>query len=55
MVTYTRDGFTANKTYKGLSDDPKPTEDVMNGDAYYEINTGNLYMYDADGKQWILQ
>lgn len=54
-VTYTRDGFTANKSYKGLSTDAKPTDGVSNGDSFYEMDTGALYMFDEDGKQWLEQ
>lgn len=36
------------------STDTKPT-DVPNASQIYEINTGNVYIFDADTQQWILQ
>lgn len=38
-----------------LSTDNKPTEedyDIGNADILMETDTGNVYMYDADGKEW---
>lgn len=38
-----------------LSTDTKPTEadyEIGNGDILLEIDTGNVYLYDADGKEW---
>ena len=44
----------------GLSTDTKPTETyqgvaIRNTSVFYEMNTGKLYMYDADNKQWLEQ
>lgn len=36
---------------RGLSTDTKPT-DVGNGSIYIEIDTGSIYMFDENGKQW---
>lgn len=36
---------------RGLSTDTKPT-DVGNGSIYIEIDTGTIYMFDAQNKQW---
>ena len=50
MVTNaTSDGMFA-KLY-GLSTDTKPT-DVPNASRFFEINTGKLYMFDAENHQW---
>lgn len=38
--------------YVGLSTDSKPT-DVGNGSTFFEMNTGKVYMYNADGKAWV--
>lgn len=39
-------------TYNGLSTDEKPVEDVENGSAYMEMDTGKLYLYDAENETW---
>lgn len=39
-------------TYFGLSADTKPTEEVANGSAFIEMDTGNLYFYDAENSNW---
>lgn len=38
--------------YEGLSTDTKPTG-VPNGSRFLEMDTGDVYMYDADGSTWI--
>ena len=38
-------------TYNGLSTDEKPING-RNGDAYIEIDTGKLFMYDAENAEW---
>lgn len=53
-------GILANLSFKGLSGDTKPTgayENMMieNGSTFYEMNTGKLYMYDAQNTTWIEQ
>ncbi len=38
-----------------LSTDTKPTEAdyaIGNADILLEIDTGSVFLYDADGKQW---
>ena len=41
---------------RGLSTDIKPTtingEEVGNGSVYIEIDTQNVYFYDADSQTW---
>lgn len=41
--------------YAGLSTDAKPTVGVLNGDLFFEINTGDTYLYDFAGEQWVKQ
>jgi len=36
---------------RGLSTDTKPT-DVGNGSIYICIDTGDIYMFDENGKEW---
>lgn len=51
-LAMTTDGVLVEKEYRGLSTDTKPTENVSNGAVFIEINTGKVYMFDADGTQW---
>lgn len=39
--------------YAGLSSDTKPTDGARNGDSFFEMDTGDTYWYDADGKAWV--
>lgn len=40
----------------GLSTDTKPTADdipdIINGTIYICVDTGDIYMYDAENKEW---
>ena len=41
---------------RGLSTDDKPTtlnnKPLANGTTFIEINTGKIYLYDAENEQW---
>ena len=37
---------------RGLSTDDKPTDNVANGTTFIEIDTGKMYLYDAENEQW---
>lgn len=41
---------------RGLSTDTKPTsfddEVIANGTVFIEIDTGKIFMYDAENQQW---
>lgn len=50
MVTITS-AYEETKEVYCLSTDNKPS-DVPNGSICVEIDTGKLYLYDADGAQW---
>lgn len=63
MITMSKDAvFVANQNgenvtvgdveYRGLSTDAKPTEDVINGSSFIEIDTGKVYLFDATGAEW---
>ena len=44
-----------NKKYieaSGLSTDSKPTENIVTGSVFIEVNTGNAYLYDEHGAEW---
>lgn len=36
----------------GLSTDQKPT-DVINGSRYIEMDTDKVFLFDAEGKEWL--
>ena len=41
---------------RGLSTDEKPTtigsDELENGTTFIEMDTGNIFFYDANNKQW---
>lgn len=41
------------QTFYGLSTDNKPTENIVNGSAFIEMDTGTLYFYDQAGESWL--
>ena len=38
--------------FKGLSTDTKPA-DATNGSSFLEMDTGDMYYWDADSEAWI--
>lgn len=45
---------------KGLSTDTKPIDTfggskLLNGSTFYTMDTGDIYMYDAENQRWLLQ
>ncbi len=40
------------KTLYGLSTETKPTDNMTKGNAYFEIDTSEVYMWD--GTQWVV-
>lgn len=55
MIT-SKDSAVASKgkatEYYGLSTDTKPTE-VPNGSVFLEMDTTNVFMYDAANGEWL--
>lgn len=43
------DHIEGEQEFRGLSTDPKPT-DAINGAAFVEVDTGDVYMFD--GEDW---
>ena len=41
--------------YRGKSTDQKPVDNVPNGSTFYEFDTVELYVFDADNKVWVKQ
>ncbi len=39
--------------YRGLSTDTKPVENVQNGSTFLEMDTGDVYIFNADGHAWV--
>ena len=39
-------------TYYGLSTDEKP-ETANNGSRFIEMDTGNVFLFDAEGVEWL--
>lgn len=56
MITVYREEGTVRgeqeKEYRGLSTDTKPTEGIVNGSIFIEIDTGKIYMFDEENEQW---
>lgn len=47
--------FDADKNYidaAGLSTDDKPTEGIVTGSVFREVDTGDVYMFDEVGGTW---
>lgn len=39
--------------FRGLHADTKPTnDDIPNGSAFLEIDTGSVFLWDKEGHQW---
>lgn len=64
MVTSYSGGGGSPMTFFGLSDDDKPlnveivagsTYGIPNASIFYEMDTGYIYMWDADGETWLKQ
>ena len=48
----------AFRHFYGKSTDTKPTDGLLTGSSFYEIDTGKMYMFDeegATGSEWIDQ
>ena len=54
MVTHKTSSGQTN-TYYGKSSDIKPTSGVPNASIFYEMDTGYIFMFDADSQTWLKQ
>lgn len=57
MVTFTKNTQENILSFKGLSSDTKPVEtfqglEIPNGSSFLEIDTQNMFFYDAENKTW---
>ena len=41
--------------YYGKSTDTKPVKGVKNADAFYEMDTKKVFLFDESEKQWLEQ
>lgn len=57
MVTIASDvkGRKFPYEFYGKSTDVKPTEKVLNGSTFYEMDTKTVYMFDEEDGVWLKQ
>ena len=56
--TLERRAFTADKLlckFAGNSSDSKPTEGIVTGSSFLEVDTGIEYLFDEDVSGWVAQ
>lgn len=41
------------KDYVGLSTDTKPTDIGQNGATFLEMDTGKVFVFDAENSEWL--
>lgn len=41
--------------YYGKSTDTKPTKNVKNADAFYEMDTMDVFLFDEESGEWLPQ
>ena len=39
--------------FVGLSTDTKPTDNVLNGSLFLELDTGDMYLFDGASGDWV--
>lgn len=49
-MTFEQGGYAE---YSGLHDDDKPITNVANGSLFVEMDTSDVYAFDADGQAWV--
>ena len=64
MVTMVNNGGNSPVTFFGLSTDTKPSKieyvkgneySIPNASFFYEMDTSDIYMYNAEGETWLKQ
>ena len=53
MITRNRYDLADDNTYEGLSTDEKPSDNVFPNSLFLELDTGNIFFYDADSASWV--
>lgn len=55
-VLATENGEVKSLEFRGLSTDEKPLtigdKDINNGAMFIEMDTGKIYLFDLENKQW---
>lgn len=54
MITRKKAVGSPSSEWYGLSTDTKPT-DAFNADPFYEMDTGKVFLFDAENSVWIEQ
>lgn len=54
MITRKKAVGSPSSEWYGLSTDTKPT-DAFNADPFLEMDTGKVFLFDAENKVWIEQ
>lgn len=49
------DGEVWVNEYAGLSTDTKPTDGIATGAIFVEVDTGNVFFFNENGKTWVEQ
>lgn len=39
--------------YYGLSTDNKPVDDIRNAEIFFEMDTGNVFIFDEENAKWM--
>lgn len=39
--------------FYGTSSDTKPTQDIVNGSAFLEVDTGKIYLFNESTSTWV--
>ncbi len=53
MITYSNAGNDAVWELYGKSTDEKPVRNVPNGSSFFEMDTGNAFMFDGEAATWL--
>lgn len=53
MITVINQGKT--NVYYGTSLDEKPVQESLNGSVFFEIDTGDVFIFNGDTLSWVLQ
>ena len=47
-----KQGKIIHGEYAGLSTDNKPTENIVTGSSFVEVDTGDIYLFDEASSTW---
>lgn len=49
---YITNRYWRPKTFYGLSTDTKPTDNIVNGSVFIEMDTSTMYFFDQENAEW---